>query len=160
MTPPSAGHEPAPGDSHGTFAPWVKRILVPIDFSAGSWSALSHALPIAQLTGAKITLLYVSQAQLIATEFAHLPNQEFSIRHSSEEKLRAAAIGKIPPELLADIVVRSGVAFDEIARAAEEWKMNLIVINTHGHTGLKHVWLGSTAERVVRYAPCPVLVIR
>jgi nucleotide-binding universal stress UspA family protein len=56
--------------------------------------------------------------------------------------------------------VADGVPFDEIAKAATEWEADLIVIATHGYTGLKHVLLGSTAERVVRHAPCPVLVVR
>jgi universal stress protein A len=57
-------------------------------------------------------------------------------------------------------LVRSGVAFDEIAKVARELKVDLIILSTHGHTGLKHVFLGSTAENVVRRAPCAVLVVR
>jgi universal stress protein A len=160
MTPPSAGQQPVSGESPCGFEPWVHSILVPIDFSEGSWVALRHAIPVARLMRAKITLVNVCQAQLVATEFAHLPSQEFSMRHPAEEKLRASAKERIPSELLADIVVRNGVAFDEIVRFAEDGKFDLIVINTRGHTGLKHVLLGSTTERVVEYAPCPVLVIR
>lgn len=55
---------------------------------------------------------------------------------------------------------RTGRAYDEIAAAARDENADLIVISTHGYTGLKHVLLGSTTERVVRHAPCPVLVIR
>jgi len=57
-------------------------------------------------------------------------------------------------------VVREGKPFEEICRAAETLSVDLIVLTTHGYTGLKHVWLGSTAERVVRHAPGPVLVVR
>ena len=56
--------------------------------------------------------------------------------------------------------MRRGVAFEEIGNAARELSSDLIVINTHGYTGLKHVMVGSTAERVIRHAPCPVLVVR
>jgi nucleotide-binding universal stress UspA family protein len=56
--------------------------------------------------------------------------------------------------------VRNGTAFDEIVRAAGSLRADLIIIATHGYTGLKHVLMGSTAERVVRHAPCPVLVVR
>jgi len=159
MTPPSSGHEPS-CESFGAIEPWVHRILVPIDFSEASWEALKQAIPIARLMMAKITLLYVCQAQLVATEFAHLPDQEFSIRKPSEDKLKALAHRRIPSELLANIIVRNGVAYDEIVKAALEHKIDLIVINTRGNTGLKHALLGSTTERVVRHAPCPVLVIR
>ena len=58
------------------------------------------------------------------------------------------------------VVVRDGKPFQEICHAAETLGADLIVLTTHGHTGLKHVWLGSTAERVVRHAKCPVLVVR
>jgi universal stress protein A len=57
-------------------------------------------------------------------------------------------------------LVRHGVPFNEISGTASTLKADLIVIATHGYTGLKHVFLGSTAERVVRHAPCPVLVVR
>ncbi len=160
MNPPPSGSEPAPGAAPGEILPWVHAILVPIDFSEASWVALRHALPIAHLTGAKITLLNVSQVQLYATEFAHLPSQEHSILRAREHKLQTAAEGRIPPELLAGIVVRHGVPYDEIVKFAEERSINLIVINTHGYTGLRHAMLGSTTEHLVRYAPCPVLVIR
>jgi len=56
--------------------------------------------------------------------------------------------------------VRTGKAFNEINQVASELKADLIVISTHGYTGLKHTLLGSTAERVVRHAPCAVLVVR
>jgi universal stress protein A len=57
-------------------------------------------------------------------------------------------------------MTRIGRAFDEITAAAREQKADLIVISTHGYSGVKHVVLGSVAERVVRHAPCPVLVVR
>jgi universal stress protein A len=160
MTPSHSGHEPSPAGPPGKFAPWVHRIMVPIDFSEACWAALKHALPIARLTGAKITLLNVCQAQLYATEFAHLPSEELSMGKACEKKLRASAKGRIPADLAAEIIIRHGVAYDEIVKAAQELDIDLIVINTRGHTGLKHALLGSTTERVVRYAPCPVLVIR
>jgi nucleotide-binding universal stress UspA family protein len=58
------------------------------------------------------------------------------------------------------VLVRFGRSFHEITEAARNRKADLIIISTHGYTGLKHAVLGSTTERVVRYAPCPVLVVR
>jgi nucleotide-binding universal stress UspA family protein len=138
----------------------LKRILVPVDFSPASEQALKQAILIAEQFNAKITLLYVSQAQFYGTEFAHMPDPESAISGGCKERLRSFANHNIPPALLEGTMVRSGVPFDEIAKAAKELNAGLIVVNTHGHTGLKHMMLGSTAERVVRYAPCSVLVVR
>lgn len=132
----------------------IRKILVPIDFSAASERALAHAVPIAKRFHAKITLLYVCQAEFYANEFAHIPVEE------STTSLESIASSKIPPELIGEMLVRNGVAADEIVNAAAELGADLVVINTHGRTGLKHMMLGSTAERVVRCAPCPVLVVR
>jgi nucleotide-binding universal stress UspA family protein len=132
----------------------IQRILAPTDFSGASEEALAHAAAIAKRFNAKISLLYVCQAQFYANEFAYLPKEE------SRKSLESFARSRIAPELLGEMLVRNGEAADEIAKAAEELDADLVVINTHGNTGLKHVMLGSTAERVVRYAPCPVLVVR
>jgi nucleotide-binding universal stress UspA family protein len=67
---------------------------------------------------------------------------------------------KLPPKMMERSLVRFGSAFAEITEAARTLKADLIILATHGHTGLKHVVLGSTAERVVRHASCPVLVVR
>jgi nucleotide-binding universal stress UspA family protein len=160
MIPPNTEHHHAPADSAGQIKPWIRSILVPLDYSDASWAALNHAIPVARLMGAKITLLNVCEAQLCATEFAHLPEEEASMRIASTEKLRALAHTRIPAELLKDIVIRRGVAFEEIINAAAVLEVDLIVINTRGNIGLKHAFLGSTTEHVVRHAPCPVLVIR
>jgi universal stress protein A len=58
------------------------------------------------------------------------------------------------------IAVREGTPFEEICRVSKTIRADLVVLTTHGYMGLKHVWLGSTAERVVRHAHCPVLVVR
>jgi nucleotide-binding universal stress UspA family protein len=73
---------------------------------------------------------------------------------------RVAKEAKIESELVEQIVVRYGAAYSEIANAARTLKADLIIISTRGYTGFKHALLGSTTERVVRHAPCPVLVVR
>ncbi len=138
----------------------LRNILVPVDFSAASEKALSYAVPLARQFRAKITLLYVSQEQFYGTEFAYLPIEESAVNWAAEDQMKSIASHKIPAELLADTLVRHGVACEEIAKAAKELNTDLIVVNTHGYTGLKHVLVGSTAERVIRHAPCPVLVVR
>lgn len=137
-----------------------KQILVPVDFSDGSAHALAFAVSLAKHFGAKLTLLYVSQAQFYGSEFGHTPGAEGSIREGCCERLRSFAAGRVESDLLEETIVRSGVPSDEIVKAAQESHTDLIVINTRGQTGLKHVLMGSTAERVVRHATCPVLVVR
>lgn len=70
----------------------------------------------------------------------------------------ASVTGRAPNRF--EVFVDQGVGYAEIARRASAWKADLVVIASHGHTGLKHILLGSVADRVMRYAPCPVLVAR
>jgi len=75
-------------------------------------------------------------------------------------RLQTLALEKVDPELMGGTLVRDGSPFDQITKAAREIRADVIIINTHGYTGLKHILMGSTAEMVVRYAPCPVFVVR
>jgi universal stress protein A len=68
--------------------------------------------------------------------------------------------GEIAERVPATALVRLGLPADEIVQTAQEQGVDLIIISTHGHAGLKHVLLGSTAEQVVRRAPCPTLTVR
>jgi universal stress protein A len=143
--------------------PAITSILVPTDFSKHSESALAYAIPLARQFGAKLTLLHVIEP--IAT-----PDFEVAFPlHLENEKAKAMCEGvltrtaekmALEPQLLDRKLVRFGRPYNEIANAARTLKVDLIVIATHGYTGLKHTFLGSTAERVVRHAPCPVLVVR
>ena len=64
------------------------------------------------------------------------------------------------PEFLKDVVVQVGIAFEVITNTARDCKIDLIALTTRGKTGLKHMFMGNTAERVARHVPCPVLVVR
>jgi nucleotide-binding universal stress UspA family protein len=86
-----------------------------------------------------------------------LPSDRFA---AVERELEAIRTRKIPPELSVDTIIRHGVVFDGILEVAREIGADLIITTTHGHTGLKHLLMGSTAENVVQKAPCPVLVVR
>ena len=78
-----------------------------------------------------------------------------------EEELNALAKRTIEPRLLKEVIVKMGTAFEAISNVALDCDADLIVITTHGNTGLKHVFMGRTpAERVVRHAPCSVFVVR
>ena len=153
------GHSAAATKPAWEGRPPIKKILVPIDFSEASWMALRHAVPLALALKAKITVLYVFQGRAYSSEFAHLPEDEMSIETRSKEELEKCTAESIPREVAGEILVRNGAAFDEIVKVARSQDIDLIVINRRGHSRLKQMLLGSTAERVVRFAPCPVLVV-
>ena len=146
----------------GRFSPvQIRSILVPIDFSPASEKALAYAVPLAKLCEAKLTLLH--DLEPIATpDFAAFPlaiDNDKAVR-ASRLKLERVASDLTLRMLTETFLVRNGRAFNEITSAARTLKVDLIVISTHGRTGLKHVLMGSTAEKVVQHAPCPVLVDR
>jgi nucleotide-binding universal stress UspA family protein len=139
----------------------LKRIVVPIDFSETSVQALPYAVAFAEKFGAEIILLHVVEL------FEPLQDHEEGLGEMAEwdrEDLVESCLTRLRQEVLAGRHVRTGVRhgvpFQEITRAATSLAADLIIMTTQGHTGLKHVFLGSTAERVVRHADCPVLVVR
>jgi nucleotide-binding universal stress UspA family protein len=139
----------------------IKSILVPIDFSAQSEKALAYAVPFAEQFGAKLTLLHVVEP-VGTPDFARsFPLVNDNVMAECGRHLeRVVKDLEIEPRLVQKTLVREGRSFHEIAEAARTLKVDLSIISTHGHTGLKHALLGSTTERVVRHAPCPVLVVR
>jgi len=147
----------------GTTSPFeIKRILVPIDFSDCSKKALAYALPLARTHGAKLTLLYVVPPNYGTGEFplADLALMEASLREGGQKELDQLIKTEVQGEVRADTRITVGSPAREIVSVAQNLPADLIVISTHGHTGLKHVFLGSVAEHVVQRAPCPVFVVR
>jgi len=141
----------------------IKSILVPIDFSRPSLKALDYAIPFAQEFGARVTLLHVMEPAVtpdFASSFPLMMETDELVAKLKERLEQVAMQRAIKPPLMGKPIVIQGRSFHEIAMAAKSLKADLIIIATHGHTGLKHTLLGSTTERVVRYAPCPVLVVR
>jgi nucleotide-binding universal stress UspA family protein len=141
----------------------TSQILVPMDFSAHAERALDYASMLASKLSARVLLMHVIHAMpLGVTEMgsampsAYLQQIEAEISQSMEKYLqRLTAVG-----LAGEMVIVHGVPFEEIAHLATTRQVELIVMGTHGRTGLGHLFLGSVAEKVVRLAPCPVLVIR
>lgn len=142
----------------------LNRILVPIDFSDHSRKALRYAIPFAEQFDASIDLIYVVEPTVYPADFSFgqvgFPAIEDELRKRGGEELDELIEHEIGKRLKAKRVVRTGKAFYEILLYAKEEKIDLIIIATHGHTGIEHVLFGSTAEKVVRKAPCPVLVVR
>ena len=153
---------PAPGKTPAARPVPPKRILVPLDFSSHSARALQYARTFARQFGARLALLHVVEAfpidYILGLRSAKIANhylvQQARARLQQVTKQMAGA-GRAP-----DSWVAFGRPFREITRAAKERAVDLIILATHGYTGLRHIQLGSTAERVVRHAPCPVLVVR
>jgi nucleotide-binding universal stress UspA family protein len=115
---------------------------------------------LAKQFGATITLVHILELPRYGPELGYIATNTSEVEHSAKDHLTKLARRAMPIHLLREVLVRSGSPFDCIASIARESEADLIVITTHGYTGLKHVLMGSTAERVVRHAPCPVLVVR
>ncbi|HEY0549132.1 MAG TPA: universal stress protein [Verrucomicrobiae bacterium] len=140
----------------------IRSILVPIDFSPPSKEALKAAAGFARQFGAKLTLLNVV-APVATPDFAYHPlmmENDKIMAQSKRELERVPKTEDVDSELVEKVLVRYGVPYREITDAARTLKVDLIIIATHGYSGLAHVFMGSTAERVVRHAECPVLVVR
>lgn len=141
----------------------LRHLLVPVDFSACSKQALRYALPLARQFSARLTLLFVMPANyFVGSEFGpvDLPLPESEWREGCQRELDAWAEREVGTTAPVRTIVRQGQPAHEIAACAREEGVSLIVLSTHGRTGLRHVLVGSVAENVVRYAPCPVLVVR
>jgi nucleotide-binding universal stress UspA family protein len=142
----------------------LQRILVPIDFSEHSKNALKYAIPFAQQFKASIDLIYVVEPTIYPADFSFgqigFPNVEEELRVHGNEELENLSKKEIGGKMESRKVVRTGKPFYEINQYAQEEDIDLIIIATHGHTGMEHILFGSTAEKVVRKAPCPVLVVR
>ena len=140
----------------------IKKILAPTDFSPASEKALKYAVRLAEDFGSELTLLHVLEPAISPT-FAGLPAPAFSEEEmaDAQESLRAL-VNSVRAAGVAGArsTMRTGVATHEIVEAAKDLDVDLIVIATHGYTGWKHFAIGSTAARVARAAPCPVLVVR
>jgi universal stress protein A len=139
------------------------HVLVPTDFSVSAEQALDYAIRLAKTLNARLMLLHVIQPvpmagvdMGVALPATYLQEVEEAVQGSMEDALaRVTAAG-----LTGERVVLYGVPFQEIVETAKARQVDLIVMGTHGRTGLMHVLLGSVAERVVRLAPCSVLVVR
>lgn len=140
----------------------IQRVLVAIDFSPASWEALKFVAPLFKHFGAELHLAHVFAPEYpLATAMAMpLMLSGSDIARSVCRQLKNGASkcsSGVPPE---NVHALKGRPFREICALARKIDADLIVISTRGLSGFKHLLLGSTAERVVRYSPCPVLVVR
>jgi nucleotide-binding universal stress UspA family protein len=139
----------------------IEKILVPLDFSPASVEALDYAVWLAKQFRAAIHLLHVYPPdEASAPGAGHLLFQSAEAIERLNEELTGIHRKHVPTFRPENCHIRGGRPYEEIVRLAREIDADLIALSTRGYSGLKHLLLGSTAERVVRNAPCPVLVTR
>ncbi len=140
-----------------------KKILCPVDYSVCSKEALKYAAFLAQRDKAKLYLIHVIDIRM----YGHEAPLSFEMPRPSEETLKKVRedlantiLKETRAKLEIETMVTMGIPAVEIINAAKEKGIDLIVMGTHGRTGIAHVVIGSVAENVVRKAPCPVLTVR
>lgn len=139
----------------------LKKILVPLDFSPPSQQALRYGIRLATEFRAELIVIHIIRG--IASRFPDapdLPAVSPEEQQDAEEQLSNIVSSAAIEGVNSRYAFRTGLASHQIVEAAKELNVDLIVIATHGYTGWKHFCIGSTAESVVRTAPCPVFVVR
>ncbi len=141
----------------------TQHYLVPLDFSEHAEKALDYAIELASKVPAHLTLLHVIHTMPLGVTdmeaslpYSHFQEMEADIAQAMDTYLQRVQAAKLQGE----VKTVHGVPFQEIVEHAKAGNVDLIIIGTHGRTGLRHVLLGSVAEKVVRLAPCSVLVTR
>lgn len=139
-----------------------RRILVATDFAESAEHALACAVQLARRHGAELILLHVymdlpAYPEITAGQVEAIYEEQRAWIESALERRARAARGE---GLLARALLRTGPAASTIAETAKEAGTDLVVVGTHGRSGIDRLVLGSVAERVVRLAPCPVLVVK
>jgi nucleotide-binding universal stress UspA family protein len=156
----SAANAPAKSSAPPPIA--IKSILVPLDFSRAAMQALDYATELAKQFGAQVHLMHVQMPdEAVAVLGAgHLMRECAESVTFLREKLGAIQQERPPQFWPENCHIRTGRAYREICDLARELNVDLVVLASRGNSGLKRLFLGSTAERVVRFASCPVLVVR
>jgi universal stress protein A len=135
-----------------------KRVLCPVQFDQNSLAALAVAKEIAKQNKGKLFVMHVVSPHADPTRIGG------AAMAAHDEKASEQEMAKLEKEQLGDIeheaILRLGYPAEEVAKAEHEFGIELVVMATHGRTGVTHLVLGSVAERVVREASCPVLTIR
>lgn len=146
----------------------IRRILVPVDFSEASRAALDYAATLARTFGATLDVLHVWEAPSFAPRASgmiSLGAGEPSLHELVQRNAHEALNGFVEEAVERDASIQSartemGVPWHTIVNAADRGNYDLVVLGTHGRTGLPRVLLGSVAENVVRHAHCPVMTVR
>ncbi|MBW2281291.1 MAG: universal stress protein [Deltaproteobacteria bacterium] len=141
----------------------IRNILVPVDFSADSDHATGVATDLAKSFGAKLLLLhaYHLPAQIAMPDQVMVPQEYWDgVRDAAQRKLEECRASAASNGVEVEVELVAQAPSFAISETAKRVNADLIVMGTRGLTGLKHVLLGSTAERTVRLAPCPVMTVK
>lgn len=140
---------------------YFKKILCPIDFSDGAINALQYAVKMAVKDAARLYLIYVenkidSGGLRFGTEY----NLDSEAIAKLDQRLRNAISEDVRDCIKVETLITAGTPTDEILKTVFDKEIDLVVMGTHGRTGIAHMVIGSVAESVIKKAPCPVLCIR
>ena len=138
-----------------------RNILVAVDFSPASHHVMRAAVDMAKEWDAELTVAHVWQWPIVGVELPTAGQLIENVRVASEKQLatwtaEASQLAGKPVKS----VLETGSPWDALVKVLERGKHDLAIVGTHGYSGLKHVLLGSVAEKVIRHAPCTVLVVR
>lgn len=138
----------------------LRKLLVPVDFSPRAEKAIHCAATLAAGCGATVSLVHVVEPGKLDEEMGTIGADFASYSADANCRLRALLERTVPESARGETYVRRGTAFAQVVAQAAGRDTDLIVLTTHGRSGLAHLFLGSTAERVIHHTPCPVLVVR
>ena len=142
----------------------IKKILFPTDFSAYSNHALKYAVALAESFQAKLVVLHVCEYPVAGAgiEAYHFAVPEYVVDLEKRERNALDALATELRQRHVDVepVFIMGKPYQEIIKTAKQYEVDVIIMATHGSKGLSHLVFGSTAEKVVRLAPCPVLTVK
>jgi nucleotide-binding universal stress UspA family protein len=136
----------------------VRVILHPTDFSESSGCAFRLACSLARDYGARLVVIHVMPTVAVAVPFVTIPAEPLDVREQLLEQL--ANVQSRDPNVAVEHHLKEGDPSTEILQYAQQIKCDLIVMGTHGRSGLGRLFLGSVAEQVLRKAPCAVLTVK
>jgi nucleotide-binding universal stress UspA family protein len=138
-----------------------KIYLVPVDFSKGSEVAVKHAIKTARENRGKLVLVHVISTNLVyPTEGAVFDYYGIVEKDAQNGFKKLAQLNRLRPKEYRTVLLRGGDTARMIADQAKKSRASLIIMGSHGRTGLQRFMLGSVAERTLRYAQCPVLIVK
>jgi nucleotide-binding universal stress UspA family protein len=142
----------------------IKTILVPTDFSEPAAAALNYGRTLAAQFGATLHVVHVVEDLMLKAITAegfvsYMPDLQRELEEAARTRLDAVVAGQGAGARIVPTIITSNAAADAIATYAKDARVDVIVIGTHGRSGVSRLLLGSVAERVVRTAPCPVLTV-
>jgi len=139
----------------------AKSYLVPVDFSKGSEIALKHAMTIARENRGKLILVHViSTTALYSPEESYVSYIDILEKNAAAEFKKLIKRWRLKPQECRTIVLVAAETAEAIVRQAKKARAAMIIMGSHGRTGLQRFLLGSVAERTLRYAECPVLIVK